>query len=187
MFIYQEKRLNLIHCRTRFSGCAAFEVLKMKFIKDEEAVSPVIGVILMVAITVILAAVIAAFVFGMTGQVQSSKSVGVTAQYFGGASSYIEITNQGGADDAKLLYLKVTLNQVTGYTAATSGTSTWIAQTAAGTPASDPFKPSVGAKYIASAGSSGVTFTLLDAGTNALTVVGHFTDGSDQVLLDKKV
>lgn len=32
---------------------------------DEDAVSPVIGVILMVAITVILAAVIAAFVFGM--------------------------------------------------------------------------------------------------------------------------
>ena len=32
--------------------------------KDERAVSPVIGVILMVAITVILAAVIAAFVFG---------------------------------------------------------------------------------------------------------------------------
>jgi archaeal type IV pilus assembly protein PilA len=38
-----------------------------KFSKDEEAVSPVIGVILMVAITVILAAVIAAFVFGMGG------------------------------------------------------------------------------------------------------------------------
>ena len=34
---------------------------------DEEAVSPVIGVILMVAIVVILAAVVAAFVFGMVG------------------------------------------------------------------------------------------------------------------------
>ncbi|MFP3947034.1 MAG: archaellin/type IV pilin N-terminal domain-containing protein, partial [Archaeoglobaceae archaeon] len=32
---------------------------------DEKAVSPVIGVILMVAITVILAAVIASFVFGL--------------------------------------------------------------------------------------------------------------------------
>ena len=37
-----------------------------KFKESEEAVSPVIGVILMVAITVILAAVIAAFVFGIT-------------------------------------------------------------------------------------------------------------------------
>jgi flagellin-like protein len=36
-----------------------------KLNKNEEGVSPVIGVILMVAITVILAAVIAAFVFGM--------------------------------------------------------------------------------------------------------------------------
>ena len=37
----------------------------MRLKNNEEAVSPVIGVILMVAITVILAAVIAAFVFGM--------------------------------------------------------------------------------------------------------------------------
>jgi flagellin-like protein len=36
-----------------------------KLNKNEEGVSPVIGVILMVAITVILAAVIASFVFGM--------------------------------------------------------------------------------------------------------------------------
>lgn len=36
-----------------------------QFLEEEGAVSPVIGVILMVAITVILAAVIAAFVFGM--------------------------------------------------------------------------------------------------------------------------
>ena len=40
--------------------------------KNEDAVSPVIGVILMVAITVILAAVIAAFVFGMAGNIQKT-------------------------------------------------------------------------------------------------------------------
>ena len=39
---------------------------KGKIVKDKRAVSPVIGVILMVAIVVILAAVIAAFVFGIT-------------------------------------------------------------------------------------------------------------------------
>ena len=37
----------------------------MKWLRDKKAVSPVIGVILMVAITVILAAVIASFVFGL--------------------------------------------------------------------------------------------------------------------------
>ena len=46
--------------------------------KNEEAVSPVIGVILMVAITVILAAVIAAFVFGMAGTVSKTKVFSVT-------------------------------------------------------------------------------------------------------------
>jgi len=39
-----------------------------KLFADEEAVSPVIGVILMVAITVILAAVIASFVLGLGNQ-----------------------------------------------------------------------------------------------------------------------
>ena len=40
--------------------------MKPKNEKDKKGVSPVIGVILMVAITIILAAVIAAFVFGVT-------------------------------------------------------------------------------------------------------------------------
>lgn len=40
-------------------------IMKRNIRKEEGAVSPVIGVILMVAITVILAAVIGAFVFGM--------------------------------------------------------------------------------------------------------------------------
>jgi len=54
---------------------------KRKYSKDEEAVSPVIGVILMVAITVILAAVIAAFVFDMGGNLNPSPpTVSVTAQ-----------------------------------------------------------------------------------------------------------
>jgi len=47
--------------------------LKTIFDKDERGVSPVIGVILMVAITVILAAVIAAFVLDM-GQGQSANA-----------------------------------------------------------------------------------------------------------------
>lgn len=40
--------------------------------RDEKAVSPVIGVILMVAITVILAAVIGTFVLGLGGDLQQS-------------------------------------------------------------------------------------------------------------------
>jgi flagellin-like protein len=43
-----------------------------RLLTDDEAVSPVIGVILMVAITVILAAVIGTFVLGLGDQVQDT-------------------------------------------------------------------------------------------------------------------
>lgn len=44
---------------------------------DDRGVSPVIGVILMVAITVILAAVIASFVLGFGGSTSSNATAGV--------------------------------------------------------------------------------------------------------------
>ena len=70
--------------------------------KNDEAVSPVIGVILMVAITVILAAVIAAFVFGMSGNISKTKIVAVTVQQLD--SDYITVTYNGGQDAASLAY-----------------------------------------------------------------------------------
>jgi len=51
----------------------------MKFVKNEDAVSPVIGVILMVAITVILAAVIAAFVFNLGGSQEKAPTASIVA------------------------------------------------------------------------------------------------------------
>jgi flagellin-like protein len=65
--------------------------------KREDAVSPIIGVILMVAVTVILAAVIAAFVFGMAGSVSKSKSVAATSRQVG---TDITVTWHGGQDNA---------------------------------------------------------------------------------------
>lgn len=47
---------------------------------NKEAVSPVIGVILMVAVAVILAAVIAAFVFGLSGDTQKTPVAALVAQ-----------------------------------------------------------------------------------------------------------
>jgi flagellin-like protein len=46
--------------------------IKKSLFAEERAVSPVIGVIMMVAVTVILAAVIGAFVFGLGGQQQQA-------------------------------------------------------------------------------------------------------------------
>jgi len=42
--------------------------------KDERAVSPVIGIILMIAITVVIAAVVAAFAYGLIGNVDTAPS-----------------------------------------------------------------------------------------------------------------
>lgn len=45
---------------------------------DSRAVSPVIGVILMIAITVVLSAVVGTFVLGMTDSVEQDVTAGVT-------------------------------------------------------------------------------------------------------------
>jgi len=45
-----------------------------RFAKNDEGVSAVIGVILMVVITVILAAAVTGFVFGMVSNVNSKKT-----------------------------------------------------------------------------------------------------------------
>jgi flagellin-like protein len=68
----------------------------MKFQKNEEAVSPVIGVILMVAITVILAAVIAAFVFNLGGSQSKTPVASLTITSVTNPGNNITITHGGG-------------------------------------------------------------------------------------------
>jgi flagellin-like protein len=51
---------------------------KKKLRDDERAVSPVVGVILMVAITVIMAAIIGAFVYGYGGSMTKTASPAFT-------------------------------------------------------------------------------------------------------------
>jgi flagellin-like protein len=76
--------------------------------KDDSAVSPVIGVILMVAITVILAAVIGTFVLGLGEQVEQNARAGVNADVDNSAdtvtlslttldnSDYVVVRDSGG-------------------------------------------------------------------------------------------
>jgi len=96
--------------------------------KNDEAVSPVIGVILMVAVTVILAAVIAAFVFGMAGGLQKGKTVAITAARTGDSNG--TITNMGGPDVGSLTGLTVggdvtgTLGTAVGNTSYLTGVTT---------------------------------------------------------------
>ncbi|PSQ15964.1 type IV pilin [Halobacteriales archaeon QS_8_69_26] len=64
---------------------------------DEDAVSPVIGVILMVAITVILAAVIGTFVLGIGSNQQTTPSASFEWEYDAdGGLSQVTATHNGG-------------------------------------------------------------------------------------------
>ena len=76
-----------------------------ELLTEDRAVSPVIGVILMVAITVILAAVIGTFVLGLGDQVSDSAPQASFSFDFsdtgddgfgGNADDYVNLTHEGG-------------------------------------------------------------------------------------------
>jgi flagellin-like protein len=156
----------------------------MNFKQNEEAVSPVIGVILMVAITVILAAVIAAFVFGMGSDIGTTKTVAVTASQVG---SDIVVNYKGGADANTLNFLKVTVND--GTAVESGGVATKYC-----------YEGGSGTGYTITSGTSdlddkapvpvGATIVFEGEGNaerNHVVVVGHFMDGSEHVVLDTYV
>jgi flagellin-like protein len=74
------------------------------FNEDDRGVSPVIGVILMVAITVILAAVIGTFVLGLGDQIGGSATAGVTVDGDNTTSATVTLTNTGTADRVDIVY-----------------------------------------------------------------------------------
>ena len=127
--------------------------------KNEEAVSPVIGVILMVAITVILAAVIAAFVFGMAGNIQKTKVVSFTLSRV--STSNVSVTFQGG-QDAGSVY-NITFTSPSGLTVNTLGS----------------------AATILPVGSS-IQLTSVPANSH-MVGVSYFNDGSQQVVIDTTI
>ena len=132
----------------------------MAFTKNnEEAVSPVIGVILMVAITVILAAVIAAFVFGMAGNISKTKVVAATVQQ--PDATTIVVTYQGGQDSLGLETITFTINDTL----------------AAGSMGVTGTQLSIG-------NSSRISTNADLPGKNHLVGVGQWTDGTKQVIVD---
>jgi flagellin-like protein len=138
--------------------------------KNDEAVSPVIGVILMVAITVILAAVIAAFVFGMSGNITKTKIVAVTVQQ--PTASTITVTYAGGQDAQSFSYGAVTVTN-------DEGATTTVTYLPVGHEVTDPTNGNL-TNSVGSTVTATGTFSL----KNHVVVVGHFTDSTEQVLLD---
>ena len=123
--------------------------------KSDDGVSPVIGTILLVAITVVLVAIISAVVMGMTGGIGTSHVVGVKVVQ-GGSDSSVLVTITGG-DTTGLTNLSV-------YNGATP-----LGQQAAITP---PIV--VGQPY-------NFTSTSAISSPASISVVGTFADGDQTI------
>ncbi len=78
--------------------------------KDEHAVSPVIGTILMVAITIILASIVGSMAFGMSGNLPQMQIVVVTAERLN--STAIDFTYAGGIGADFVQYLNATVDGI---------------------------------------------------------------------------
>ena len=158
---------------------------------NDEAVSPVIGVILMVAITVILAAVIAAFVFGMSGQITKTKIVAATVQQ--PTQGTIVVTYQGGQDAGSFNYAEVTVTPEDG-TAIGPGTvgdadSNLFTNAVSVLGNGDPTTADDGILG-ARVGHSVAVKAQTDepfSGKDHVVVVGYFTDSTQQVIIDTYV
>lgn len=140
--------------------------------KNEEAVSPVIGVILMVAITVILAAVIAAFVFGMSESIPDQKDVYVTTKLGVDTDSnpVMIVTLQGGKDIRSLTAVE--------YKGVGDGADGFVDVGSAGSAAfAAPFE----------VGDSGwIDLNDVEAGNTAhITIRGVFADGAVKILAER--
>ena len=148
--------------------------------KNDEAVSPVIGVILMVAITVILAAVIAAFVFGMSGNITKTKTVAITTQKVD--ATRITVMNMGGQDGGTLMQLVITSNP-----AQTSQCTVTPATLTAAVAVTGPC--TITNTTATSTLPVGLNAQLLGpyTGRTQVTAVGTFNDGTSQVLSDTYV
>ncbi|OPY40294.1 MAG: hypothetical protein A4E41_01437 [Methanoregulaceae archaeon PtaU1.Bin066] len=120
----------------------------------------------MVAITVILAAVIAAFVFGLAGTTSTSKNVGLTVAA-NGTNQGFKITVQGGTDlpTLKMLNWSNDGSTFSQFNYANNAT------------------PNPGGSY--SVGEILWTGATTNQGTK-LIIRGTFTDGSSQVLFDRQ-
>jgi hypothetical protein len=76
-----------------------------KKINHHQAISESIGTILLVAMTVLIAAIISAYAMGVVGKTDTEKTVAVTATRMQGDT--IHLTYNGGQDQDKLHHLVI--------------------------------------------------------------------------------
>ncbi|MDH7593396.1 MAG: type IV pilin N-terminal domain-containing protein [Methanomicrobiales archaeon] len=132
---------------------------------DENAVSPVIGTVLMVAVTVIIGAMIGAYVFGLTTNVQKPRQIGVL--HVSQSNNDIIINYHGGPDSDALAWFRITAPDGTLYYSTANSLTSDFDERAA---------PDLGASFV-----------LVNNATpqnDRVIVVGHFIDGDEQIIYD---
>ena len=145
----------------------------MVYTWNEDAMSPVIGTILMVAITVILAAVIGAFVFAVPTNIQKAKFMASSIQIDTNGGTVL-LSYHGGPDDIYLTSITVTApNGTVWYTSSADGDLTL---NTASSPA--PAKPRLGAVMTLTPAPD------WPAGQKRVLVVGSYNDGVKQIISD---
>jgi archaeal type IV pilus assembly protein PilA len=142
--------------------------------QPDSAVSPIIGVILMVAITVILAAVIATFVFGMATNIPTTRTLAITVD--NPDSDHLVIVYKGGSDAASFSYGNVTITPSTG-----PAVTKWANTSPNGASAAQQYilGNKIGNSVIGISATTG-QFT----GKDLVIVTAKFNDGSSQVVLN---
>jgi flagellin-like protein len=132
-------------------------------VQNDDGVSPVIGTILLVAITVVLVAIVAAVVMGMVGQVSSTKDVGVTVQPWSDDKGHgVTVLLYGGNDVSNLKTLNVSVDG---------------AELILPLPPATSSQPQVGQVY-----KFNVSELTTDLTNKLVVVTGNFTDGTTSVL-----
>ena len=130
--------------------------------KNEEAVSEVISVILIVAVTLVLAAVIASVVFGVGSSVPKSKVAEMSLSRDVGNPANVIAVFQGGKDAASVKNISFFVGTVDKGGMCMTGSCTGIKV------GCQTFIPSVTKPPI-------------------VIVLGNFTDGTKQVLLQQSI
>ena len=130
--------------------------------KNEDAVSEVISVVLIIAVTLVLAGVIAALVFGVGSNVPKSKIVDVSLSRDAGTPSTVTAVFHGGKDAASVTNISFLVSNVDKGGMCMTGSCTGI---------------KVGCQ----------TFIPSVTKPSTVTAVGSFSDGTKQVLLQQSI
>ncbi|MDD5512049.1 MAG: type IV pilin N-terminal domain-containing protein [Dehalococcoidales bacterium] len=140
--------------------------------ENEKAVTPIVGTIMLVALTVVLAAIVAAFLFGFAGQsLQTTHIVSATMQRVD--TSHVSMTYYVGQDAAALLGMTFTVNDKTNITVTTGSTLVTIS----------------GNQVMANSGGTipiglGVTIPATNPKKDHIVITGLFSDGSSAIIAE---